>query len=96
MDALWRNPSRSIFAVASPPIVGSSQGKTQEIVMAKKGGGIFHQPAKGVQPPSKGGSAPQNTSVGSGCRPTRSKYEIETSAPMDPQGLGRKTKGALS
>lgn len=64
--------------------------------MSKKGGGIFHQPPKGVQPSSKGGSAPQNTSVGSGCRPTRSKYEIETSAPSDPQGLGRKTKGALS
>lgn len=65
--------------------------------MAKKGGGMFHQPAKGVQPSSKGGSAPQNTSVGSGSRPTRSKFGIETSAPSDPYGLdGRKTKGALS
>ena len=64
--------------------------------MAKKGG-IFHQPAQGVQPPSKGGSAPQNTSVGSGSRPTRSRYEIQTSSPRDAQTLGgRKTKGALS
>ncbi len=66
--------------------------------MAKKsGGGMFHPVAKGCQPPSKGGSAQQNTSVGSGSRPTRSKIGIETSAPMDPQTLGgRKTKGALS
>jgi len=62
-----------------------------------KGSGIFHQPAKGVQPMSKGTSAPQNTSVGSGSRPTKSKFEIKTSAPADAQTLGgRKTKGALS
>jgi hypothetical protein len=62
-----------------------------------KNSGIFHQPAKGVQPMSKGTSAPQNTSVGSGSRPTKSKFEIKTSAPADAQTLGgRKTKGALS
>nr|WKF58810.1 hypothetical protein HUO10_003311 [Paraburkholderia busanensis] len=66
--------------------------------MAKKsGGGMFHGVGQGVKATSTGGSAPQNTSVGSGSRPTRSKIGIETSAPMDPRGLdGRKTKGALS
>lgn len=67
--------------------------------MAKKmsgGSNILHPTAKGVQPPSKGGSAPQNTACGSGSRPTKSHYAIETSAPMDARTLGgRKTKGAL-
>jgi hypothetical protein len=40
-------------------------------------------------------SAPQNTAVGSGSRPTMSKIKIETSAPEDPKTLGRKTPGAL-
>lgn len=44
----------------------------------------------------KGNSAPQNTSVGSGSRPTGSKHKIPTSAPSDPYGLdGRKPPGAL-
>ena len=44
----------------------------------------------------KGTSATQNTSVGSGSRPTPSKFKIPTSAPTDPHGLdGRKTPGAL-
>jgi len=64
--------------------------------MNKSGGGMFHSVPKGVQPSSKGGSAPQNTAVGSGSRPTRSKIPLESSAPMDPYGLdGRKTKGSL-
>lgn len=43
-----------------------------------------------------GTSAPQNTSVGSGSRPTTSSIKIETSAPMDARGLdGRETPGAL-
>lgn len=43
-----------------------------------------------------GTSAPQNTSVGSGSRPTASKFKIPTSAPTDASGLdGRKTPGAL-
>lgn len=45
--------------------------------------------------PEKGSSAPQNTAVGSGSRPTSSKIKIETSAPSDPQGLGRKPSGSL-
>lgn len=42
-----------------------------------------------------GDSAMQNTAVGSGSRPTPSKFKIETSAPEDPHTLGRKTPGAL-
>lgn len=34
-------------------------------------------------------SATQDTSVGSGSRPTPSKIKIETSAPMEPHTLGR-------
>ena len=45
--------------------------------------------------PQKGSSAPQNTAVGSGSRPTSSKIKIETSAASDPQGLGRKPAGSL-
>ena len=40
-------------------------------------------------------SAPQNTSVGSGSRPTPSKFKIETSAPKEAHGLDRATKNAL-
>ena len=63
--------------------------------MAKNGGGLFHSVPKGVQPSMKGGSAPQNTSVGSGSRPTKSKYAIESSAPMDAHTMGRDVKGSL-
>jgi hypothetical protein len=45
---------------------------------------------------SKSGSASQNTSVGSGSRPTKSKFTLPTSAPSDPKTLGgRKTAGSL-
>lgn len=41
-------------------------------------------------------SAPQNTAVGSGSRPTKSKHMIETSAPSEPQHLdGRFVPGSL-
>lgn len=40
-------------------------------------------------------SASQNTSVGSGSRPTSSKIKIPTSAPTDPHTLGRSVPGAL-
>jgi len=63
--------------------------------MAKSSGGLFHPVPKGVVQ-EKGSSAPQNTSVGSGSRPTKSTMPIHSSAPMDPYGLdGRKTKGSL-
>jgi hypothetical protein len=62
--------------------------------MAKSGGGLFHPVPKGVAQ-EKGNSAPQNTSVGSGSRPTKSKMPIESSAPMDPHTLGRGTPSAL-
>lgn len=64
--------------------------------MAKSGGGLISGANKGTMPMSKGTSAPQNTSVGSGSRPVRSKIDIASSAPSDPYGLdGRKTSGAL-
>lgn len=49
----------------------------------------------GVKAPAQS-SRPQSTSVGSGSRPTPSKIKIDTSAPSDPKGLGRKISGALS
>ena len=35
----------------------------------------------------KGSSAKQNTAVGSGSRPTKSMFPLESSAPKDPHGL---------
>ncbi len=43
----------------------------------------------------KGTSMPQNTSVGSGSRPTPSKVKIPTSAPTEPHTLGRAPGGWL-
>ena len=43
----------------------------------------------------KGNSATQNTSVGSGSRPTTSKMKIESSAPKEPHTLGRAPSGYL-
>lgn len=40
-------------------------------------------------------SAKQNTAVGSGSRPTKSRHNIPTSAPMDPLTLGRSTPDDL-
>lgn len=40
-------------------------------------------------------SAPQNTSVGSGSRPTTSSMKIDTSAPAQPHELGRAPSGWL-
>ena len=48
-----------------------------------------------LKPPSVGGSAAQNTSVGSGSRPTASRIKIPSSAPADPHTLGRSVPGAL-
>lgn len=45
--------------------------------------------SQGPHMPQQGGSsAPQNTSVGSGSRPTASRYKIETSAPDNARKLG--------
>ncbi len=46
-------------------------------------------------PHDKGTSKKQNTAVGSGSRPTKSKVMIPTSAPKHPHNLGRKTPGSL-
>jgi len=40
-------------------------------------------------------SAKLGVAVGSGSRPGPSKHKIETSAPKDPHGLGRKPPGAM-
>lgn len=40
-------------------------------------------------------SAPQNTQVGGGSRPTPSKMKTESSAPMEPYMLGRAPAGYL-
>lgn len=47
--------------------------------------------------PVEGGksSASQNTSVGSGSRPTASRIKIHTSAPEQPRDLGRAPSGWL-
>lgn len=42
-----------------------------------------------------GDSAAQNTSAGSGSRPTKSKFAIETSAPEDAHTMGRAPKDWL-
>lgn len=55
---------------------------------------MFRKVPMGVQPPAQT-SAPQNTSVGSGSRPTRSKMALESSAPEDPRTLGRAPEGWL-
>jgi hypothetical protein len=42
-----------------------------------------------------GGSRSQDTSVGGGSRPTKSKIKIETSAPNEPHMLDRKPPNPL-
>lgn len=54
---------------------------------------IWHD-APAAKPPAQS-SAKQNTAVGSGSRPTRSKIEIESTAPKDPMTLGRDVPGSL-
>jgi hypothetical protein len=44
---------------------------------------------------SKGSSTTKNTAVGSGSRPTKSKYPIPSSAPSDQRTLGRAPEGWL-
>jgi hypothetical protein len=43
----------------------------------------------------KGSSMQQSTNVGGGSRPTKSKVNIETSAPAEPHTLGRAPGGWL-
>ena len=51
---------------------------------------IFHKPAgSSHQMKPSGGSAKQNTAVGSGSRPTKSTHKIHSSAPEHPHKLGR-------
>lgn len=46
--------------------------------------------------PSSKSSAKTNVPVGSGSRPGASRIKIPSSAPENPETLGRKTPGALS
>ena len=46
-------------------------------------------------PPVRGNSAKVYEPVGSGSRPTTSRYPIPTSAPMNPRTLGREPGGSL-
>ena len=55
---------------------------------------MFKSDKGGVMPP-KQSSAPQNTAVGSGSRPTGGKMAIETSAPSQPHELNRAPPGWL-
>lgn len=50
---------------------------------------MFKMDKGGCMPPSKGGSAAQNTDVGSGSRPTGGKIGIMTSAPTNAHMLDR-------
>ncbi len=55
---------------------------------------MFKNDVGGVRPP-KQSSAPQNTAVGGGSRPTTSKIATPTSAPTQPHTLGRAPNGWL-
>jgi hypothetical protein len=55
----------------------------------------FSMDKGGVMPPSKGGSAPQKTAVGSGSRPMGGSVPIMTSAPAKPHEMDRAPSGWL-
>lgn len=55
----------------------------------------FKENVGGVKPADTRTSSPQNTSVGSGSRPTGGKIAIPTSAPTNPKTLGRDVPGSL-
>lgn len=55
---------------------------------------LISEQGKSVKAPPQT-SAPQNTAVGSGSRPTPSRIKIKTSAPENPKTLGRDVPGAL-
>ena len=55
---------------------------------------MFKNDKGGVRPPAQS-SAPQNTAVGSGSRPTGGKIGIEVAAPANPHTLGRAPAGWL-
>lgn len=56
--------------------------------------GMFKNDVGGLRAP-KESSAPQNTAVGGGSRPTTSKIATPTSAPSEPHTLGRAPSGWL-
>lgn len=56
----------------------------------------FKDSKGGVKPSDVGTSAKVHMGKMTGTRPNESSMGIETSAPSDPHGLGRKPPGALS
>lgn len=52
-------------------------------------GSALGSPVKGSVAPPAQSSAPQNTAVGSGCRPGKTKMPIESSAPSNPLTMDR-------
>ena len=57
-------------------------------------GKLISEQGSGVKAPAQS-SKPSNHACGGGSRPVPSKYKIQTSAPTDPRGLGRRVPGAL-
>lgn len=62
--------------------------------MAKGNGGLFHD-SKVTGSGDGRSSAPQNTSVGSGSQPTKSRYPLHTSEPTNHHTLDRNPKNPL-
>lgn len=58
-------------------------------------GKLISEQGSGVKAPKQSSSKVYNE-CGSGSRPTPSKHKIQTSAPTDPRGLGRRVPGALT
>lgn len=56
-------------------------------------GNALGSPVKGSVKPEPQTSAPQNTAVGSGCRPGNTKMPIDSSAPMNPRTMDRNPPG---
>ncbi len=50
---------------------------------------VFGSPVKGTEKAPPQSSAAQNTAVGSGSRPGKTRFPIESSAPADPCTLDR-------
>ena len=57
-------------------------------------GKLISEQGSGIKAPAQS-SRGQNTAVGSGARPTKSRIAIPSSAPANPRTLGRKVPGAL-
>lgn len=64
--------------------------------MAKdSNGGAGISPSTGGVMPSAQSNPPVNVPIGTGSRPGKSRYPIETTAPADAKTMGRSVPGAL-